>query len=96
MATSKTGATLAKILGIKLDYRNPQGGADPLSRGESLNSVSSADSFLEDEPTTWEWIKSITPNGQGLLRWAYHLFPFTHWIGHYNLQWLYGDLVAGK
>ncbi|KAL9589379.1 MAG: hypothetical protein Q9203_001816 [Teloschistes exilis] len=94
MATSKIGHTLAKGLGIKLNYRNPQG-TDALSRGESLYSVSSADSFLEEEPTTWEWIQSITPSGPGMLRWAYNLFPFTHWIGHYNLQWLYGDLVAG-
>lgn len=95
MATSKIGHTLAKGLGIKLNYRNPQG-TDAISRGESLYSVSSADSFLEEEPTTWEWIQSVTPSGPGMLRWAYNLFPFTHWIGHYNLQWLYGDLVAGK
>ncbi|KAI4096979.1 MAG: hypothetical protein L6R37_006893 [Teloschistes peruensis] len=94
MATSKIGHTLAKGLGIKLNYRNPQG-TDAISRGESLYSVSSADSFLEEEPTTWEWIQSVTPSGPGMLRWAYNLFPFTHWIGHYNLQWLYGDLVAG-
>ncbi|KAL8694889.1 MAG: hypothetical protein Q9218_000553 [Villophora microphyllina] len=95
MATTRIGYTLAKVLGIKLNYRNPQG-TDDLSRGESVYSVSSADNFLEKEPTSWEWIKSITPNGQGLLRWAYHLFPFTHWIGRYNPQWLYGDLVAGS
>ncbi|KAL8953699.1 MAG: hypothetical protein Q9222_000444 [Ikaeria aurantiellina] len=91
---TNVGHGLAKVLGIKLHYRNPQG-LDDLSRGESVYSVSSADTFIEREPSSWEWIQQITPNGPGLLRWAYNLFPFVHWIGRYNLQWLYGDLVAG-
>ncbi|KAL8982625.1 MAG: hypothetical protein Q9205_002914 [Flavoplaca limonia] len=91
---TKVGHGLAKVLGIKLHYRNPQG-LDDVSRGESVYSVSSADTYVEQEPSTWEWICSVTPTGRGLLHWAYHLFPFVHWIGRYNLQWLYGDLVAG-
>ncbi|KAL8706739.1 MAG: hypothetical protein Q9201_000264 [Fulgogasparrea decipioides] len=94
MAATKIGHTLAKVLGIKLNYRNPQG-IDDTTRGESVYSVSSADSFVEREPTSWEWIQSIIPNGRGIARWGYSLFPFTHWIGRYNAQWLYGDLVAG-
>lgn len=92
---TKVGHGLAKVLGIKLQYRDPQG-LDDISRGESVYSVSSADTFVEQEPTTWEWITSIIPTGRGILHWAYHLFPFVHWIGRYNLQWLSGDLVAGK
>ncbi|KAL8873981.1 MAG: hypothetical protein Q9174_000635 [Haloplaca sp. 1 TL-2023] len=94
MAATKIGHTAAKVLGIKIDYRNPQG-VDDVSRGESVYSISSADSFVEKEPTSWEWIQGVTPNGGDFLRWAYNLFPFTHWIGRYNLQWFYGDLVAG-
>ena len=92
---TKVGHGLAKVLGIKLHYRNPQG-LDDVSRGESVYSVSSADSYVEQEPSTWEWIQSVIPTGRGLVRWAYNLFPFVHWIGRYNVQWLYGDLVAGK
>ncbi|KAL8927624.1 MAG: hypothetical protein Q9172_001253 [Xanthocarpia lactea] len=91
---TKVGHGLAKVLGIKLHYRNPQG-LDDVSRGESVYSVSSADSYVEQEPSTWEWIRSVIPSGRGLVHWAYHLFPFVHWIGRYNVQWLYGDLVAG-
>ncbi|KAL8809132.1 MAG: hypothetical protein Q9223_003446 [Gallowayella weberi] len=91
---SKVGHGLAKVLGIKLQYRDPQG-LDEISRGESVYSISSADTFVEQEPTTWEWIRSIIPTGPGMLHWAYNLFPFVHWIGRYNLQWLSGDLVAG-
>lgn len=92
---TKVGHGLAKVLGIKLHYRNPQG-VDNLSRGESVYSVSSADTFIEQEPTSLEWLHRVTPNGRGIARWAYHLFPFTHWILRYNAQWLAGDLVAGK
>ena len=92
---TQIGHGLAKVLGIKLHYRNPQN-LDTPTQGESVYSVSSADSFVEHEPTSWEWIQSVVPNGGGILRWAYNLFPFTHWIDRYNVQWLYGDLVAGS
>ncbi|KAL8717172.1 MAG: hypothetical protein Q9225_005563 [Loekoesia sp. 1 TL-2023] len=88
------GHGLAKVLRIKLDYRNPQG-LDDTTRGESVYSVSSADSFVEREPTSWEWIQHVTPKGRDILRWGYSLFPFTHWIGRYNATWLAGDLIAG-
>ncbi|KAL9602189.1 MAG: hypothetical protein Q9219_002053 [cf. Caloplaca sp. 3 TL-2023] len=94
MAATKVGHGLAKALRIKLDYRSPQGG-DQVTRGESAYSVSSADSFVEREPTSWEWIQSVVPNGRDLLHWAYSLFPFIHWIDRYNAQWLAGDLIAG-
>ena len=93
MAATKLGHALAKVLGIKLQYRNPTG--DDLTRGESVFSVSSADTYVEQEPTTMEWIQDVAPTGRTFLRWAYHLFPFTHWITRYNAQWLFGDLVAG-
>ena len=92
--TTKVGHGLAKILGIKLHYRNPTG-RDDITRGESVFSVSSADTYVEQEPTSLEWIQDVLPTGRGLLRYAYNLFPFVHWIGRYNTQWFYGDLVAG-
>lgn len=91
---TKIGHALAKVLGIKLSYRNPTG--EVLTRGESALSQSTAETFVEAEPTSWEWIRSIIPSGSQLGRYVYSLFPFTHWIGRYNVQWLYGDLVAGR
>lgn len=91
---TKIGHGLAKVLGIKLQYRNPTGQED-LARGESVYSVSSADTFVEEEPTSLEWISSVAPTSRTFTNWVYHLFPFTHWIGRYNLQWLVGDLIAG-
>ena len=97
-AATKIGHGLAKGLGIKLDYRDETGtgNAAKLSRGESVFSVMSADSYDEEEPTTGEWFASVWPSKADVWTYIKNLFPFTHWIMHYNLQWLYGDLVARK
>lgn len=97
MATSatKVGHGLAKVFGIDLHYRN-ETGSDRITRGESVFSIDSADSYVENEPTIWEWICQITPNGRQLFNYFLSLFPFVHWITRYNLQWLTGDLVAGE
>ena len=92
---TKVGHGLAKVLGIKLHYRNPTGQED-LARGESVYSVSTADTFVEQEPTSIEWIRQVAPTPRTFTNWAYHLFPFTHWIGRYNATWLVGDLIAGQ
>lgn len=86
------GHGLAKVLGIKLD--EPK--ADPVTRGESVFSLSSADTYVEDEPTIGEWFSQYRPTGRDVGLYVYNLFPFLHWITRYNRQWLYGDLVAGE
>ena len=92
--STKIGHGLAKVLGIKLQYRNPTSQSG-LSRGESVFSVSTADTYVEEEPHTIEWIRDMLPTRLGSLQYVYNLFPFTHWITRYNGQWLFGDLVAG-
>ncbi|KAJ5758200.1 uncharacterized protein N7511_006894 [Penicillium nucicola] len=99
-ATSKLGHTLAKGLGIKLPYRDPLGatsGSEPVTRGESTFSMGTVDtySYNEPEPTTFDWIRETTPSGRQFVQYLINLFPFLTWISNYNLQWLYGDLVAG-
>lgn len=93
--TTKIGHALAKVLGIKLQYRNPTGEVN-LTRGESVFSVSTADTYVEEVPSSLEWIRQIAPTGRTFVNWVYDLFPFTHWIGRYNGTWLIGDLVAGQ
>lgn len=97
-ANSSIGHTLAKVLGIKLAYRDPLGATDEaVTRGESQFSMGTVDtcSYNEPEPTSVDWIREITPSGAQLGRYLISLFPFLTWIGNYNLTWLYGDLVAG-
>ncbi|KAF2146648.1 uncharacterized protein K452DRAFT_68822 [Aplosporella prunicola CBS 121167] len=89
----KLGHGLANVLGIKLDA--PEGGSDKITRGESVFSVSSADTYVEQEPTAWEWICETFPNGRDVVAYLYRLFPFLAWITRYNTTWLWGDLVAG-
>jgi len=97
MATTRdnVGHSLAKALGIKLDYRN-ETGESKITRGESVFTVGSTDSYNELEPTAAEWLRSITPTGKDCWQYCHNLFPFTHWIGRYNRVWLAGDLVAGE
>lgn len=96
--SSKLGASLAKGLGIKVAYRDPLGAtSDPVTRGESTFSMGTVDtySYSEPEPTSLDWIREITPTGRQLVQYFISLFPFLSWIGNYNLQWLFGDMVAG-
>ncbi|KAF2186926.1 sulfate permease-like protein [Zopfia rhizophila CBS 207.26] len=96
MASTRTniGHGLAKVLGIDLHYRN-ETGSDRVTRGESVFSVTSADTYVEREPTVTEWLREIIPSGKDLINYSVRLFPFLHWITRYNTQWLIGDLVAG-
>lgn len=98
-AKRKVGHGLAKGLGIKLPYRDPLGAhSDPVTRGESMFSVGTADtySYLEPEPTTGEWFREICPSWREIGIYFYNLFPFLRWITRYNWQWFVGDMVAGK
>ncbi|KAL2397055.1 Sulfate permease 2 [Exophiala dermatitidis] len=95
MAPSKSqiGRGVAKVLRINLDERQAQ--KDAVTRGESTYSVSTADTYVEDEPSTLDWFKEVIPTGSELRTYVRNLFPFTRWILRYNNQWLMGDLVAG-
>jgi sodium-independent sulfate anion transporter 11 len=91
--TTKTGHILAKVLGIKLNERQAQDEA--LTRGESTYSLDTAETYVEDEPRTAEWLHELVPTAQDCQNYIRNLFPFTKWILRYNVQWLIGDLVAG-
>lgn len=90
-ASTKAKHFVANALGIKLQESEPYN--DRVTRGES---ILSDDSFVEEEPRTADYLLSLAPNGSQVWQYILSLFPFLAWIGHYNLQWLIGDLVAGK
>ncbi|KAJ5995489.1 sulfate transporter [Penicillium waksmanii] len=81
---SKVGHTLAKVLGIKVEEKNYY-----------VAEANSPHAYVDPDPTTGEWIVAHTPTRQQVGRYFYNIFPFIHWIGYYNVQWLIGDLVAG-
>jgi len=94
--TTKIGHTLAKGLGIKLQYRDELGvGQEGITRGESVYSMGSADTYVEEEPTVIGWLQDLVPSGKQIGHYFYGLFPFLRWITRYNTQWLIGDLIAG-
>ncbi|KAJ9655092.1 hypothetical protein H2198_005948 [Neophaeococcomyces mojaviensis] len=91
-SSTKIGHGLAKGLGIKVEqFSGPAG----VTRGESTYSVSTADTYVEEEPRTIDWLRDLVPTGSDITTYGRSLFPFTKWITRYNLQWLAGDLVAG-
>jgi solute carrier family 26 (sodium-independent sulfate anion transporter), member 11 len=90
---AKVGHFLAKILGIKLE--DPEPIIDEVTRGESVFSVQTTETFVESQPTTMDFIRDMAPDGKDVAQYFRSLFPFLQWIGHYNLLWLAGDLVAG-
>ena len=91
--STKIGHGLAKVLGIRLNERQAQDEA--LTRGESTYSLDTADTYVEDEPRTSEWLHELVPTPQDCRNYVRNLFPFTKWILRYNAQWLLGDMVAG-
>ncbi|KAM5356041.1 hypothetical protein ACJ41O_002687 [Fusarium nematophilum] len=88
------GHGLANVLGIRLEDQKADL-QDDVTRGESILSVQSNSSFYETEPTSAEWLREQIPSREELAEYGTSLFPFLTWIGHYNLQWFAGDLVAG-
>ncbi|KAK5637493.1 hypothetical protein RRF57_013208 [Xylaria bambusicola] len=83
---------LAKVLGIKLT--EPE--IERATRGESVLSIQSADSFFEELPTVKEILASLLPSRKSIYEYILSLFPFLSWISFYNVQWFTGDLVAGE
>ena len=90
---AKAGHFVAKALGIKLDEPYAY---ETTTRGESVFSTKTADTFVEEEPSSWDWIKETVPSWKDAGAYGRSLFPFTYWITRYNVQWLIGDLVAGQ
>ena len=88
---TKLGHTLAKGLGIKINP--PVAYRDEVTRGESV--FSSDDTWVEEPPHTIDFFTELVPEKKEVYDYVVSLFPFLQWIGHYNSQWLIGDLVAG-
>jgi len=53
-------------------------------------------SFVEEDISTADFLRSIFPSGSGIAAYLRELFPFIGWIFHYNLTWLLGDIIAGE
>lgn len=93
-SSTRTVRGLAKVLGIKL--QDPvEEIANTVTRGESVLSAQTNGSFFEDGPTASEWLRDQIPTRQEAGVYVKSLFPFLSWMGHYNLQWFSGDIVAG-
>lgn len=70
-------------------------GIDPKDKLDDSLYFDSDGSYIEHEPTTPEFLKSLLPTASGVKDYFTDLFPFVKWIFHYNLTWLLGDIIAG-
>ena len=84
--STRVGHALAKVLRID------RGPAAPQRRTDEASTYS----YYEHEPTVGDWFRGHIPTASQVRRYVWNLFPFLHWIGYYNVQWLIGDLVAGE
>ncbi|KAI2731985.1 hypothetical protein CBS147332_1124 [Penicillium roqueforti] len=82
--STRVGHAFAKLLRIDLSPIPSVVGDDTRTDG-----------YYEREPTVGDWFRGHTPTAPQVRRYVWGLFPFLHWIGYYNVQWLIGDLVAG-
>ncbi|KAJ4358381.1 uncharacterized protein N0V89_002963 [Didymosphaeria variabile] len=89
MASNPVGRSVAKVLGINVDYRKEE------LLPSSGTSVSSVETYVEKEPTAFEYVSQFKPSLSAFQRYLRSLFPFWDWIFHYNATWLLGDIIAG-
>jgi sodium-independent sulfate anion transporter 11 len=83
--SSRVGRAFAKLLHIDLGVTPPV-----------VTDETGTYSYYEHEPTVGDWLRGHMPTTPLVRRYIWGLFPFLHWIGYYNVQWLIGDLVAGE
>ncbi|KAG9234090.1 sulfate permease 2 [Amylocarpus encephaloides] len=92
-APSRVSNIAAKFLGINTNYREEP--PESVTRGESVVSDSTVETYVEEDPTSIQWVRDVLPTSGTAKRYFKELFPFLSWITRYNTQWLAGDLIAG-
>jgi len=63
--------------------------------GESIFSVTSADGYVEQEPTVVDWLRDVGPGRDDVIDYVKSLFPVFGWLPRYNVRWAIGDVIAG-
>lgn len=94
MVANKFGRGAAKAFGIDTEYRTRHEPTDAVRT--AATSVQSIDPYEEREASLKDWFKENAPTKAGALHYLQSLFPFWSWIFHYNLTWLFGDIIAGE
>ncbi|KAK1593845.1 sulfate permease [Colletotrichum navitas] len=93
MAAGKSGAMLAKILGIELEASARHQTREV--HEHVAQAISPHEPYYEEDPTVKEWLLEHVPTKEGSVRYVKSLFPFTTWIFRYNTRWLVSDAIAG-
>lgn len=68
----------------------------PRSLVKKLQDFIGYDPQVSAAASTWSLLPSSTSSiSSETKHYLVRLFPFTNWIGNYNLTWFLGDLIAG-
>lgn len=51
--------------------------------------------YIEQDPTVGEWLRSLVPTPTGVLRYLSDVFLCVRWLPSYCPTWLLGDAIAG-
>lgn len=71
-------------------------GIDPKDKLDDSLYFEDDGSYIEHEPSSAQFLKSLLPTTSGVKHYFTELFPFVKWIFHYNVTWLLGDIIAGQ
>ncbi|KAI2769455.1 sulfate permease [Daldinia loculata] len=93
VSLGKSFSAIVKVLGVK-------GNADAHLPPDSLiqrssEAISPFEPFIEQIPTTKEWILEQFSNQINPISYLQSLFPFIGWVRRYNTRWLIADFIAG-
>lgn len=81
---------------LRIPFRdNKEAYEDRVTRGESIASAHHSQPYIEKEPSVKDWVQEHWPSKSDVKAYGLSLFPFIDWLPRYNVQWLFGDLVAG-
>ncbi|KAI1495833.1 sulfate permease [Biscogniauxia marginata] len=93
MVLQRIALGLAKCLGIDVDAHKSRVPTDLVKR--TTDAIHPLEPFTEETPTVKEWAVEHLPCRLDIVPYLTSFFPFTKWIGRYNLRWFTGDVIAG-
>ncbi|KAI5927540.1 sulfate permease [Camillea tinctor] len=93
MVLRKVGLKLARCLGIDIEAHERRVPHDLVKR--ATDAIYPYEALLDEVPTVKEWALECLPSKYDIIPYLTSFFPFTKWIGRYNLRWFTGDVIAG-
>lgn len=95
MSTSAPKRCFNKIKRV-LSPTSPDDGSGRAAMLKEMARETIGQTYIEEDPSVAEWFRGLVPSSLGATAYVRELFPCVQWVKRYNLQWLVGDIIAGK